>query len=180
MQEYMGIIKIFGGTFAPVGWMFCDGTLLPVNEYENLYRLLGTTYGGDGVSTFALPDLRSRIPLGAGQGNGLPLIGPGKQGGEEQHTLTIIEIPVHNHIGLVSSQNATLEVASQGDLMAVPGTDASGSFVATNGFNAAMPNVTLNGATVSNTGANMPHENRQPFLAVNYLICVDGVFPPEG
>lgn len=179
MDEFIGIIKIFGGNFAPQGWMFCDGSLLPISEYEALYSLLGTTYGGDGQTTFALPNLCSRIPLGGGQGSapGTQQIDLGQQGGEETHTLTQNEMPSHNHVTNASTANSSQSAATTNAAIGVPGTTASGSFVPTNGFNSAAPDITLNGLTVSTLGSGQAHNNMQPYLAVNYVICYDGVYP---
>ena len=181
MDEYMGIVKIFGGNFAPQGWMFCDGSLLAISQYDALYTLLGTTYGGDGISTFGLPDLRSRIPLGGGQGAapGTQPIGLGEMQGEEMHTLTSQELPTHNHYVLVSDTNSSQSAATGNSIMSTQGSTASGSFVGTAGFNNATPNVALNQATIGPAGGAQPHENRQPYLAVNYVICVEGLYPPH-
>ena len=180
MDEYMGIVKIFGGNFAPQGWMFCDGSLLAISQYDALFTILGTTYGGDGVNTFALPDLRSRIPLGGGQGPvpGTQTIGLGEMQGEEMHTLTQAEMPQHNHAALLSSSNSTQGAATADSVMSTQGDD-TGVFVGSLGFNNVAPTIALNQTTISVVGGNQPHENRQPYLAVNYVICVDGLYPPH-
>lgn len=181
MDEFVGIVKIFCGTFAPQGWVFCNGALLEIAQYEVLYSLIGTTYGGDGVTTFGVPDLRSRIAVGGGQGAApaTQTIGLGELGGEEQHTLKMAEMPAHSHTVLVSAANSTQNTAVGNATMATPGSTASGSFVAINGYNNTAPDIALNSATVTAAGSSLPHNNMQPFLAVNYVICTDGLWPPR-
>jgi microcystin-dependent protein len=162
-QPYVGEIRMFAGNFAPAGWMFCEGQLLPISEWETLFQLIGTTYGGDGESTFALPDLRGRVPIH--QGNGFILA---ETGGAEEVTLTVSQIPAHSHPLLAS--------ASPGSTGA-----PSGSVLAktTTGFLYILENPTDNMAAtaISATGGSQPHTNFQPYLCVNFIISLFGIFP---
>lgn len=164
-QPYVGEIRMFAGNFAPAGWMFCEGQLLPVSEYETLFNLIGTTYGGNGQSTFALPDLRGRIPLHFG--NGFILA---ETGGAEEITLTVQQIPAHSHPLLSSSGTATTLDPSNNILATAPlattfpyGTDA--------------PITPLSPASVGLTGGSQPHTNFQPYLCVDFIISLFGIFP---
>jgi microcystin-dependent protein len=163
-QPYVGEIRMFGGNFAPAGWMFCEGQLLPISEYETLFNLIGTTYGGDGQSTFALPDLRGRLPLH--QGNGFTLA---ETGGVETVTLTVNQIPAHSHPVL-----ATNDVPTAGSPQAnLPGQAASKI------YRAGTPTVFLAPATVSSTGGSQAHNNFQPYLCVDFIISLFGIFPSQ-
>ncbi len=161
-QPYVGEIRMFAGNFAPAGWMFCEGQLLPISEYETLFNLIGTTYGGDGQSTFALPDLRGRLPLH--QGNGFILA---ETGGAEEITLTVNQIPAHSHPFLAA--NVTAGSSNPGtNLLATP--TASIYNTGTNPVNMA-PQV------ISSTGGSQPHTNFQPYLCVDFIISLFGIFP---
>ena len=163
-QPYVGEIRIFAGNFAPAGWMFCEGQLLPIADYQTLFQLIGTTYGGDGQSTFALPDLRGRIPLHFG--NGFTLA---ETGGVESVTLTVQQIPAHSHPML-----ASLDVPSGlSPLGNVTGQAASKIYRAGN------PTVTLNPGSMTNTGGSQPHSNFQPYLCVDFIISLFGIFPSQ-
>lgn len=179
MEEYLGVIKIFAGNFAPRGYMYCAGQELAISQYTALYSLLGTTYGGNGTTTFKLPDLRGRVPVGGGMGTGpgLPNINSGTIGGEPTHTLTINEIPSHNHSLVVNNQNSTQAAASIGVSIATPGAISGRDFTATLGFSNAAPNTPLNGASITNNGGSYPHNNMQPYLGISYIICTEGLFP---
>ncbi|HXC06523.1 MAG TPA: tail fiber protein [Bacteroidia bacterium] len=194
MDEFIGIIKLFGGNFAPTGWALCNGQLLPINQNAALFSILGTTFGGDGRTTFGLPDLRGRVPVGMGSGPGLPVITEGQLGGEANHSLLLTEMPAHTHLatasgsaGLkVSSGNSTQNAATAGASISTPGTTTGRTFNPTQGFNTATPDMTLNAASINmsslsvanaNTGGSQPHNNMQPYLGVNYIICLQGVFP---
>ena len=161
-QPYVGEIRIFAGNFAPAGWMFCEGQLLPISENETLFQLIGTTYGGDGESTFALPDLRGRIPLH--QGNGLILA---EMGGVEEVTLTINQIPAHSHPMLASN-----DLPSQNS----PQSNVLGQ-AANKNFRAGNPSVTISPQAVAATGGSQPHTNFQPYLCINFIISLFGIFP---
>jgi microcystin-dependent protein len=165
-QPYVGEIRIFAGNFAPAGWMFCEGQLLPISENETLFQLIGTTYGGDGQSTFALPDLRGRLPLH--QGNGFILA---ETGGSEETTLTLQQISAHTHAFLASSAAAN---------SSTPGNAFLAKPVASiyNGINP--PNtVAMNAAVITVTGGSLPHSNFQPYLCVDFIISLYGIFPSQ-
>lgn len=183
MEEYMGIIKLFAGNFAPKGWLMCDGSTLPVSSYSALFSLLGTTYGGDGIRTFKLPDLRSRVPIGTGQGSGLSNYSLGQMQGKENVTLGIVNLPPHSHSATlnVSNSNANTSPATQGLTLATPGVLVGRDFNPTLGFVQDAPNVNLNGAsvTVGVTGSGQPIPTISPSVALNYIICVDGIYPPR-
>lgn len=185
MEPFIAQIMLFGGNFAPRGWAFCDGQLLAIAQNTALFSILGTTYGGDGRTTFALPDLRGRVPIGPRTGPALPTYREGQKGGEVEHILNITEMPSHNHSVQgevrVSSANASKAVPTQGSSIATPGSGTGRSFAQTNGFNDATPDVSLNPATnnivVGNNGGNLGHNNMQPYTAINYIIALQGIFP---
>ena len=162
-QPYVGEIRMFAGNFAPAGWMFCAGQLLPISENETLFQLIGTTYGGDGQSTFALPDLRGRIPIH--QGNGFIL---SETGGTEEVTLTVNQIPAHSHPMLASTALGTT-----GD--ATSNLTAQSSAIAL--YRGQPPNAPLSPAAVGSIGGSQPHTNFQPYLCVSFIISLFGIFP---
>ena len=162
-QPYVGEVRMFAGNFAPAGWMFCEGQLLPISENETLFQLIGTTYGGDGESTFALPDLRGRLPMH--QGNGFILA---ETGGAEEVTLSVNQIPVHNHAFLVSGNGGTT---------ANPGGGYIGDSPSISLFIEDVPSVNTNVANVAPVGGSQPHTNFQPYLCVNFIISLFGLFP---
>lgn len=164
-QPYVGEIRLFAGNFAPAGWMFCDGQLLPISENDTLFNLIGTTYGGDGQSTFALPDLRGRIPLH--QGNGFTLA---ENGGVEQVTLTTQQIPSHNH-QLLAGNNGTQSNTTAGNVLAAGGVQMYAASLLSPASMA--PNV------VAADGGSQPHSNFQPYLGLNFIISLFGVFPSQ-
>lgn len=163
-QPYVGEIRMFAGNFAPAGWMFCEGQLLPISENETLFQLIGTTYGGDGQSTFALPDLRGRVPIH--QGNGFILA---ETGGAEEITLTVNQIPSHTHVPLANSANGTSTDPSNNVWAAQP------ALLQYSGPGSA--NVNLPANTLSPTGGSQPHTNFQPYLCVDFIISLFGIFP---
>lgn len=167
---YIGEIRVFGGNFAPLGWAFCDGRLLAIAENEVLFTLIGTTYGGDGINTFALPDLRSRVPLHVGQGNGLSPRTLGEMGGTEAVTLQTAQLAKHNHIARADGSGGT-QAGPQNATWATSGL---------NQFSSNLPNTTMNPAAIGNSGGNQPHENMLPFLALNFIIALEGIFPSPG
>jgi microcystin-dependent protein len=178
-QPYVGQIIIFGGNFAPVGWMTCQGQLLPISEYETLFQLIGTTYGGDGQSTFALPDLQGRAPLHMGQGSGLSNYIIGQASGVETVTLTSQQIPTHNHTVQVvtgNTSNNTSKPANNTILSdEVQGAPSNSAFMYA--ANTGLNQVTLATQTIGVAGGSQPHENRQPLLVLNYIISLFGIFP---
>ena len=170
-QPYVGEIRIFAGNFAPAGWMFCEGQLLPISEYETLFNLIGTTYGGDGQSTFALPDLRGRIPLHQGQGPGLSQnYTLAETGGVEEVTLTTQQIPLHNHALLASANTATATTAS-GNLTA--STNQLKIYVEGSVSKTFAPNA------ISQVGGSQPHTNFEPYLCLDFIISLFGIFPSQ-
>jgi microcystin-dependent protein len=162
-QPYVGEIRMFGGNFAPAGWMFCEGQLLPISENETLFQLIGTTYGGDGQATFGLPDLRGRLPIH--QGNGFILA---ETGGVEEVTLTVQQIPAHSHALLATTS---------------PGTDANpqnnvlATSTATKIYRESNANQPMSATMVAPTGGSQPHTNFQPYLCVDFIISLFGIFP---
>ena len=164
-QPYVGEIRMFAGNFAPAGWMFCEGQLLPISEYETLFQLIGTTYGGDGESTFALPDLRGRIPLHFG--NGFTLA---ETGGAEEITLTVSQIPAHSHPLLATTTTAT-DQPPAGDVLA----QASLFFPYIN----INPSAAMAAASIGSVGGSQPHNNFQPYLCVDFIISLFGIFPSQ-
>jgi len=161
-QPYVGEIRMFAGNFAPAGWMFCEGQLLPISENETLFQLIGTTYGGDGQETFALPDLRGRIPIH--QGNGFILA---ETGGAEEITLTVNQIPAHGHPMLGSADPASTRSALNSVLGRAPAEAYASEFTA-------QP---LAPQSVTPVGGSQPHANFQPYLCVSFIISLFGIFP---
>jgi microcystin-dependent protein len=162
-QPYVGEIRMFAGNFAPAGWMFCEGQLLPISENETLFQLIGTTYGGDGQSTFALPDLRGRLPIH--QGNGLILA---ETGGAEEITLTVNQIPAHGHPMLASGNPGSVS-APQGAVVAKTTT----GFAYIN----ESPSANMAATAIGSAGGSQPHNNFQPYLCVDFIISLFGIFP---
>lgn len=163
-QPYVGEIRMFAGNFAPAGWMFCEGQLLPISENETLFQLIGTTYGGDGQSTFALPDLRGRIPIH--QGNGFILA---ETGGAEEITLTINQIPSHTH-PLVASANVSQDTGAQNKVLG----QSVGGLLA---YIQDSPDTSLSAQAMTSVGGSQPHTNFQPYLCVDFIISLFGIFP---
>jgi microcystin-dependent protein len=158
---------MFAGNFAPVGWAFCNGQLVPISENPTLFQLIGTTYGGDGTSTFALPNLQSRLPVAVGPGFAL-----GQAGGAESVTLTTSQIPAHSHQFLASTGTGTLK-SPAGNMAAAIGGGASSAYIV------ATPNTGMAPDTVGSAGNSQPHDNMQPFLALSFIISLFGVFPSQ-
>jgi microcystin-dependent protein len=169
-EPYLGEIRFVGFNFAPTGWAQCNGQLLSIAENTALFSLLGTTFGGDGKTTFALPDMRGRVPLGIGQGTGLTARTLGETGGQEKVTLTIAEIPKHRH-ALAAASGSADSKAPKGDVLANSSTAAIYSTTA--------PTVDLAAASIGVQGGGQPHENMQPFLGMNCIIALQGIFPPR-
>lgn len=220
-QPLMSLMYLWAGPRIPRGYLACQGQLLPISQYDALYALIGTTYGGDGINTFALPDLRSRIPVGSGTGPGLTSKVLGQAAGTEQETLTTNSMPTHNHVagnmkitvGTISAKvpaplaaTATMPARNTAGSSRTPGSglsyaqtpDISGfgeeDYIYGNAGTATMPvtvnvttgqsvTLTSNGFSVSGvsdiSGGSQPHENRQPFVVMNYIIAVTGIFPSQ-
>lgn len=163
VQPYVGEIRMFAGNFAPAGWMFCEGQLLSISENETLFQLIGTTYGGDGQETFALPDLRGRIPVH--QGNGFILA---ETGGVEEVTLTVNQIPSHTHPLLASTGPGQSNT---------PGGNLTAESAAVKIYISDPPTANMNPAAISSTGGSQPHTNFQPYLCIDFIISLFGIFP---
>jgi microcystin-dependent protein len=162
-QPYVGEIRMFAGNFAPAGWMFCEGQLLPISENETLFQLIGTTYGGDGESTFALPDLRGRIPIH--QGNGFILA---ETGGAEEITLTVQQIPAHSHPLLGASA-----IGNDPN----PGNNVLAESSVVSMYQSGAPASAMAAQAIGPVGGSQPHTNFQPYLCVDFIISLFGIFP---
>lgn len=169
MDPFVGEIKLVPYNFAPTGWALCAGQLMPISQNTALFSLLGTMYGGNGISTFALPDLRGRVALGIGQGPGLSLYDQGEVGGDEIVTLLASEMPAHTHGVNVTSTVATADNPVGKHAAATPA--STGNAYGT-GVTGQMPV-----GAIGSTGGGQPHSNMQPYLALNYIIALQGVFP---
>jgi microcystin-dependent protein len=161
-EPFLGEVKIISWNFPPKGWAFCNGQLLPINQNQALFSILGTTYGGDGRVTFALPNLQGRMPVHVG--NGIIL---GEQGGETAHTLNISELPAHNHVPVGSNTNPPTAPAAAGNLWSA---NNAKPFAAT-------ATGAMNPAGIVPTGGSQPHENMSPYLVLNFIIALQGIFP---
>jgi microcystin-dependent protein len=169
-QPYVGEIRMFAGNFAPNGWMFCEGQTLPISENDVLFQLIGTTYGGDGEETFNLPNLASRVPIHMGTGPDGTTYQIGEMAGTEQETLTTQQIPNHSH-PFTASTNA-------GNL-ASPGNSVLAQSVLADMYIQDSPDGALAASAVQPAGGSQPHENTQPFLCINFIISLFGVFPSQ-
>jgi microcystin-dependent protein len=163
-EPFIAEIKIISWNFPPKGWAFCNGQLLPINQNQALFSILGTTYGGDGRVNFALPNLQGRMPVHTG--NGIVL---GERGGETSHTLNISELPAHNHAPVGSTTNPPTSPSAQNNLWSA---NNAKPFAAT-------PNAAMNPACVLPTGGSQPHENMSPYLVLNFIIALQGIFPSQ-
>jgi len=170
-QPYVGEIRMFAGNFAPNGWMFCEGQTLPINENETLFQLIGTTYGGDGQETFNLPNLASRVPIHMGTQSGITYQ-LAEMAGTEQETLTVQQIPSHTHPVLAAAGNQVLAPGATASLAAGTGGPQGVEL-----YVPAADLVALNPAAVGQAGGSQPHENTQPFLCINFVISLFGIFP---
>ncbi len=174
----IGEIRIFAGNFAPRDWAFCEGQLLSIAQYQSLFSLLGTMYGGDGRTSFGLPDLRGRVPIHSGQGPGLSSYQQGQKGGVESVTLAAQQIPAHTH-----TVSATAKAVAGGGNQSAPGdhTWAADPRGATNIYSDATPDTDMKAGSVEvtaeNTGGSQAHENRSPYLPVKFIIALEGIYP---
>jgi microcystin-dependent protein len=164
-QPYVGEIRIFAGNFAPAGWMFCEGQLLPISEFETLFNLIGTTYGGDGQSTFALPDLRGRLPLH--QGGGFTLA---ETGGAEEVTITVNTMPSHTHALLASTGPGNV---------ATPQNNVTAASASVQIYIEDSTDSNMNPAAMGSIGGSQPHTNFQPYLCLDFIISLFGIFPSQ-
>ena len=170
MDPFVAEIRIYPFNFAPKGWAFCDGQLLPISQNTALFSLLGTTYGGDGKSNFALPDMQGNAPMHPGQGPGLSLHDLGETGGSDTVTLLQSEIPLHSH-GLIASATDGNNTKPAGQLFA--------QGVGVSIWGTVAPNTQFNTSTLAPAGGGQPHNNRQPYLTLSFCIAMQGVFPPR-
>ncbi len=168
-QPFIGEVKMFAGNFAPRGWAKCDGQLLAISGNEALFSILGTTYGGDGRTTFGLPDLRGRVPMNWGQGAGLSNYVWGQQGGNESNTLSVAQMPGHTHPVNASTGDGNQSTPG-GNLMA-------GTKILDPEYSDGTADVTMNANMIGSTGGNQAVENRQPYVTVTFIIALEGVFP---
>jgi len=173
-DQFIGEIRVFPFNFAPSGWALCNGQLLPISQNTALFSLLGTMYGGNGTSNFALPNLQGRAPMSSGQGPGLSIRDQGELGGEQTVTLLVTEIPTHTHTvqcgvagNTASPANATFGGAGRGRPPAYAAFSSSAA-------------VTMSASAVAQTGSSQPHDNMPPYLGLNFCIALTGIFPPRG
>lgn len=163
-DPFLAEIKLISFNFPPKGWAFCNGQLLQINQNQALFSLLGTTYGGDGRTTFALPNLQGRLPLHVGSGFSL-----GERAGEDAHTLDNNEMPAHNH-QVTASANPADQASPAGNLWANGGQQ---------NYTASPPNVQMNQAAITSVGGSQPHNNQSPYLVLNYVIALQGIYPSQ-
>lgn len=171
-EPFVGEIRMFAGNFAPLGWAFCDGSVLSIAENDVLFTLIGTTYGGNGTTTFALPDLRGRVPVHQGTGPGQPARVIGEAGGSEAVTVAAAQMPSHNHTLYATSTAATPAAGPNGGML---GASSVSQFYGSTPGGGAMA-----GSATGVTGGNQPHDNVAPFLAVSFIIALFGIFPSQG
>jgi microcystin-dependent protein len=174
-SPYIGEIRMFAGNFAPVGWAFCNGAIIPIDQNDALFNLIGTTYGGDGQTTFALPNLQSRVPVHVGTGFAL-----GQSGGAESVTLTVSQIPAHSHVMQVGSGQGATNATNlpSNNFLAdenVPSPPNPQPFV----YTTATPATALAGNALGSAGGSQPHDNMIPFLVVNFIISLFGIYPSQ-
>lgn len=170
-QPYYGEIRLFAGNFAPSGWAFCQGQLVAIADNETVFQLIGTTFGGDGQSTFGLPDLRGRLPVHQGSGPGLSTRTIGETGGAETVSLNASRLPPHAHTPVASSAPANAAAGPAGSVLAA---------TAINVYGTSEPTVPMSAQAITAVGGGQPHENMAPFLVLNYIIALTGVYPSQG
>ena len=168
-SPFIGEIRMFGGNFAPAGWAFCNGQLMPIAENDALFTLIGTTYGGDGQATFGLPDLQGRLPMHMGTSSFGTTYQLGERGGVETVTLTTQQIPIHNHAPLAISGNGNQATPQNGVWAGA----------AASRYSSSAPNLAMNNTLVGAAGGSQPHDNMMPYLAISFIISLFGVFPTQ-
>ena len=180
-QPYVGEVKLFAGNYAPPGWLICDGRLLPIAEYDILFTLIGTTYGGDGQENFALPDLRGRVPQGSGSGPGLSNRIIGGPGGAAQTSLSLQNMPSHNHSTqlMVNDQRATTATPSASTYLTTSGSASGRGFRPNLAYNNLVPTIVLQTVTTDNTGTSQPINIMKPYGVITYIISAFGVWPQQ-
>jgi len=174
MEEYLGSVKMFAGNYAPFGWMYCDGSLLKISEHTTLYAVIGDQFGGDGRTTFAIPDLRGRVAVGTGKGIGTSQIILGQMGGVERVTLNINNMPSHNHTVACDMKSGTRALSN------LPENNIPAKLTEGEGFGSDLSEGKhMNPEMISHSGNGNHHENMQPWLGISYIICTKGQFPPR-
>ena len=174
-EPFIGAVVMFAGNFAPRGWAFCQGQILSIAQNTALFSILGTTYGGNGQTTFALPDLRGRCPIGPGQGPGLPAVSLGEVSGTPSQTLLVTQLPAHNHLIRANANNANDSLpANAYPAAAIVPSDSNKSVSA---YHSATDGTLMNAGAVSPTGGSQPFSIMQPYLGLNYIIALEGIFP---
>ena len=175
MDPILGTIIMFAGNFAPRGWALCNGALLPISQNTALFSILGTIYGGDGRTTFGVPDLRGRVPVGMGSGPGLDVVAQGELGGRNNTSLTVANLPAHNHVATLIAERAPGTTANPTDAMLSVSTNGDKVY----GPDTVATEVNMNAkcVQVQPTGNNAPFNNMQPYLGMMYIIATQGVFP---
>ncbi len=177
MDAFIATIILYAGNFAPQGWAFCHGQLLSVSQHSALFSLIGTTYGGDGVNNFNLPDLRGRVAVGFGAGPGLAARAIGQRGGAEAVTLNNMQLPAHTHPLLATDQASDVGTAAGAAL--APTDNAVDGTLGTPIYKIAPPNKPMAVGSIGEAGGSQPHDNMPPYLGLNYLICLQGLYPPR-
>lgn len=183
MEPFIGLITMFGGNFAPRGWAFCQGQILSIAQNTALFSILGTTYGGNGQTTFALPDLRGRVPTGTGQGPGLLLVNQGEMAGSPTNTLLITNMPAHNHTATASGGTAastsvgTLQAPTAGSLLAQSNQRDAQYIELENAGTAVLLGGNQTNVNIGITGGSQPFSITQPYLGLNFIIALEGIYP---
>ena len=172
-QPFVGEIRMFGGNFAPAGWMFCDGQSLPISENDTLFNLIGTTYGGDGQETFNLPNLQSRVPVHTGGTASYQL---GESGGVESVTVSAQQTPIHNHPIQSANNPADANIPNGNTILANMGPSGIAQVPCYKAYDGTAQ-IVMNAGSVSPTGGSQPHENMQPYLVISYIISLFGIYP---
>ncbi len=173
-DPYIGEIRMFAGNFAPQGWAFCDGQLLSISDNTALFSIIGTTYGGNGTTTFALPDLRGRVPIHAGSGAGLSTHYLGETSGTETNTLTISQLPAHNHNATITNPVYDDEANSDDPTSRYPAVSGENMYSDQTNTDGALPEI-----SIENTGGSQPINNLQPYLTIHFIIALQGIYPPR-